>query len=329
MHDRSRSPRGRFASATRVPLPPTRRTTLPCALAMLAGIFVFGGCAGGRVPAARFVEQAERLHAGALASTVTPDEDLKAYVQEIGTRLEQAAQEIVPDKARGPFFSSMQFHLVDVPVINVFTTGGSHVYVYRGLFDFCKTEEELAAAMAHAYAHALNFDVESTGMTPGDADRPLRQVAWDFVANRFAASQEEESDKLAFRLYARAGWDPERFGFLFSRLSDEDVDGGGISTAPDRQPLATRGALAREMTVGVSKEWRQLPVADPRTYSALRERAESLHYVSSAAEQGNNEALLYLVAFPNCILSEDGPKQREAQELLRPVPPPPVQLEPN
>ena len=102
----------------------------------------------------------------------------------------------------------MQFHLVDIPIINVFSTGGSHLYVYRGLFDFCHTEEELAAAMAHAYAHALNLDTEGTGMNPPEGDAAAAAVAWDYVVNRFAAQQEQESDKLAFRLYARAGWDP-------------------------------------------------------------------------------------------------------------------------
>ena len=317
-------------------LPPGRAASAIRSLAAALALFIVGlGCSKGRAPAAHFIEQAERLHDGALASTVTPDPDLAEYVQEVGLRLEKAAQEIAPDKVRGPFFRSMQFHLVDVPIINAFTTGGRHIYVYRGLFDFCQSEEELASAMAHAYAHALNLDVEGTGMNPagggdrGDA-RSLRLVAWDFVVNRFDALQEEESDKLAFRLYARAGWDPAKFGFLFSRLSDADKDGdGGTTPAPDRVPLATRGALARGMTAGVPRRWRQEPVADPVTYRSLRDRAASLVFVSEAAELRNTEPLLYLVAFPNCILSQDGPIQRQAQEMLRPPPAPVVDVEPN
>jgi len=133
---------------------------------LVVGLVWGGGCAPNRAPAARFVEQADHLHAGALQSTIVPDPELNEYVQTIGERLEKAAQAIVPDKASGPFFKSMKFHLVDIPVINVFTTGGSHIYVYRGLFDYCLTEEELAAAMAHAYAHALNLDMEQTGLNP-------------------------------------------------------------------------------------------------------------------------------------------------------------------
>jgi hypothetical protein len=281
-------------------------------LALVAALCA--GCQQNRAPATRFVQQAERLHDRALAATITPDEDLNAYVHEIGKRLEQAAREVVPDKAR-----PMRFHLVDIPIINVYSTGGAHLYVYRGLFDFCNTEEELAAAMAHAYAHALNLDTEGTGMNPPEGERPLRAVAWDYVVNRFAAQQEQESDKLAFRLYARAGWDPGLFEVLFSRLSD--VYPG--PPAPDRQPLATRGAQARFETAGVPRKWRQMPVADPRTYGTLRKQATGLRSANT------NEGRLYLLAFPNCILSRDLPEQQRAQDLLRPPPPPAVEIEPN
>ena len=322
-----------MAPARPVPGPLATARAIAVLASVLAAAGTGGGCASGRAPSDRFVEQAQRLHDEALAATVHPDEDLNEYVQELGERLERAAEGVAPDKVRGPFFRSMQFHLVDVPIINAFTTGGSHVYVYRGLFDYCQTEEELAAAMAHAYAHALNLDIEGTGMNPpaesgAGARRPLRQVAWDFVVNRFDLQQEQAADELAFELYVRAGWDPSQFGRLFSRLSDP---GEGVTpgVAPDRQPLATRGAMARGNTAGIAKRWKQLPVADRRTFASLREQAEKLRYVSAAAEQGNVEALQYLVAFPNCILSEDSERQRQAQELLRPPPPPAVEVEPN
>ena len=68
--------------------PARRRAPLRAvaALALVAGLCCTG-CAQNRAPSARFVQQAERLHAGALAATITPDDDLNAYVQEIGRRL--------------------------------------------------------------------------------------------------------------------------------------------------------------------------------------------------------------------------------------------------
>src|SRR3982751_930853 len=70
------------------------------------------GCAPNRAPAERYIEQADQLHTAALASTIIPNDDLNAYMQEIGKRLEEAAKDAVPDKARGPFFQNLQFHLV-------------------------------------------------------------------------------------------------------------------------------------------------------------------------------------------------------------------------
>jgi hypothetical protein len=279
------------------------------------------GCAPNRAPAVRYIEQADQLHAQALASTIIPDEDLNAYIQEIGKRLEQAARDEVPDKARGPFFQNLQFHLVDSPIVNCYMTGGSHVYVYRGLLDFCRSEEELAAGIAHAYAHALNLDFEATKLKPPAKPQPTREVAWDFVTTRFTVQQERNADRLAFRLYARAGWDPAHFEDLFGRLSDQYPEG----PAADRDPLPRRAELARGLVAGVPKKWHQLPVADPRTFDALRKQAGSLRFSSPAS----NDARLYLLAFPNCILSQDLDVQKQAQDKLRPPPPPPVQVEPS
>jgi hypothetical protein len=222
--------------------PAPRRGLAAAVLLVVAGALGGTGCATNRAPSARFVQQADQLHAEALASTVTPDDDLNEYVQVIGRRLEKAAREETPDKARGPFFQNMRFYVVDSPVINVFTTGGSHVYVYRGLFDFCNSEEELAAAMAHAYAHALNLDAETTGMNPPERPRPLRQVVWDYVVNRFDAQHEGESDKLAFRLYARAGWDPRG-----SRCCSPDSATGSPAPPP---PTASRSPPAAAWRAG-------------------------------------------------------------------------------
>jgi hypothetical protein len=189
------------------------------------------------------------------------------------------------------------------------------------LLDYCLNEEEFAAAIAHAYAHALNLDVEQTKLNAPEKPRPLRAMAWDFVTNRFSLQQEREADRLAFRLYTRAGWDPAHFEDLFGRLSDQYPG----PPAPDRDPLPRRAESARGMVPAVPKKWRQLPVADPRTFDALRKQAGSLRFSSPAS----NDARIFLLAFPNCILSQDLDVQKQAQEKLRPPPPPPVQVEPS
>lgn len=280
--------------------------------------FLAGGCSP--APARIFVDQADRLHDGALASAVVGDRDLSEYVQLLGLRLSDAAHEAVPQRVANSFFSNIQFHLVDTGVLNVFTTGGRHVYVYRGLFQFCETEEELAAAMAHAYAHIINRDVERLAMKP-DPKRPLNLVAWQFVTDRFTAEHEMEADKLAFQLYAKAGWDPTKFEALWQRLRDR-YNG---SAAPDRPSLEARAAAARQWGKEIPANAIRPPVADRKTFAALHRQLLTLTILPEPEEGGE----LYLMAFPNCLASRDLPTEVSAQGRLRPPAPPPIKLEPN
>ena len=291
-------------------------------MVLLPLLGVLAGCRGPR-PAKAFVEQARKLHADALVSAVSRQQpDLAEYVQLIGDRLMEGAREAAPEKARDPVFARMKFHVVDVATVNVFTTGGEHVYVYAGLVAACENEEELAAAMAHSVAHALNLDVQNLRIRPDPGGRATPdEVVWQFVLNRFTAQQEWAADKLAFAIYARAGWDPDRFGTLFTRLGDEYRG----PTSVDRAPLSIRPEAARVSGVDVNRRWRRPPVADRRTFGEMRESARS---VAASARQGMAAEVL-LRALPNCVLPGDQPEQLEAQEMLRPLPPPETPIEPN
>jgi predicted Zn-dependent protease len=290
----------------------------PAVVLLLLG--AAAGCGGPR-PSRAFVEQARRLHDDALVSAVGRAPDLAEYVQLVGERLVAGAREAAPDKAKDPLFSRMKFHVVDVATNNVFTTGGEHVYVYAGLIAACENEEELAAAVAHAVAHALNLDVQNLPIRPDPRGQPPQAVAWQFVTHRFTAQQEWAADKLGFAVYAHGGWDPERFGTLFTRLADEYRG----PTAVDRAPLSIRPETARLSGVEAKRRWRKLPIADRRTFAELRETARSM---ANQAPRGMAAEVL-LRALPNCILPADQPEQLQAQEMIRPVPPPETPKEPS
>ena len=51
------------------------------------------------------------------------------------------------------FSDEMRFHFVNSKTLNAFTTGGNHMYIYTALFQQCESEDELAAVVAHEYAH--------------------------------------------------------------------------------------------------------------------------------------------------------------------------------
>lgn len=288
-----------------------------CLAALLMVCCLGGGCAG-PAPSAQFVEQAQRLHAGALAAAVTTDADLREYVQLVGKRVGDAARALDPGRTRDPLFANIEYHLVACAVPNTVTTGGSHVYVYNGLFQACESEDELAAAIAHAVAHSVNLDLEHVDIRP-DPNIPLPLVAWQFVTHRYSTAQEQAADHLAMEIYLKAGYDPRRSAALWQHLNDRYP---GVQ-APDRTPMIIRIQEAARATPGAGQGGRPLPVADPRTFTALRRQASSLN-----PEQVPPPSQLILRALPNCILSGDAPEQQAAQQQLQP-PPPPRRLEPS
>jgi predicted Zn-dependent protease len=276
------------------------------------------GCFG-PAPAGQFVQQAQRLHDGALASAVSTDPDLHDYIQMVGRRVGDAAHAVDPNRTHNSLYAAMEYHLALCPVPNIFTTGGAHIYLYNGLFQACKSEDELAAAIAHAFAHEMNLDVEHIDMRP-DPTLPLNLVAWQFVTHRFTSQQEQRADQLAFDIYVKAGYDPTAFANLLDHLRDLYPS----LQAPDRTPLMIRAQEARQRAQLASPAQRRpLPVADPKTFDSLRRQAQSLKQ-----PEPNTEAQVFLRAFPNCVLSGDTPDQQAAQEQLRP-PAPAKRLEPS
>ena len=68
-------------------------------------------------------------------------------------------------------------------------------------------------------------------------------------------------------------------------------------------------------------------MADPETYRfALRARRRH----SFTSRRAKPRRIIFLCAFPNCILAAETPERAQAaQARLKPVPPPTAKLEPN
>jgi predicted Zn-dependent protease len=270
-----------------------------------------------------------------LEATVSRDPELNGYFDAIGRRIIAGATAANANNTRDETLRNMKFHLVSSPeVVNAFGTGGRHIYVYSGLVARCDTEEELAALMAHAYAHALDLDLQQTDMRP-DPARTLDNVdraVYAFVTSRTTPEHERRAEERAFEFYTRGGWDPSRFGTIFVRLADIGIEGATGPTSPDRLSLAQRRALATAQLAklpAAARNWRKPNVADPQTFAELRQAARNL-------PEGPGPILarpwLYLRALPNCVLPTDQPVQREAQDHLRKIVLPPLQnptIEPN
>jgi hypothetical protein len=200
------------------------------------------------------------------------------------------------------FSKEVQFHIARSAIPNAFTTGGHHVYVLLPAFQKCQSEDELAAAMAHAYTHTLLRHIQHH-IHAGPPDAPANSIILRFVEHRFNLKQEQEADDLAFTIHARAGWDPVAFVNMLEHLESGPPRIGAIGGRLERMPPA-------------AQEWSRPPISDVRRFGQHREQAgiiASQRQVPQAVER-------LLAAFPNCLLAADLSQQKEAQrELSAPI----------
>ena len=328
-----------------------------CLLAALAG------CATDR----QVIAQAADAHTE-LTPAVIQDPELAGYLQAVGERIVEAAKE-ADAKHQGPkahfeekednswMFQQGQFHLVNSKTLNAFTTGGEHMYIYAELMQQCRSEDELAAVMAHEYAHVYSRHVhkgmnrqymamgasagagligvavggEEHGAEYGGIAAMTAGMASQFLNLGYTREDEAEADKWGFVFYTRAGWDPNRFGDFFQQLIDKGMDTGSEMMS-DHPSLASRVEAAKQRAAELPPEaasWRRPPVADASKFSALKARLASVGASMGTTEQVAKAQTL-LSAVPSCVTPEDQPDQKRAQARLvqglqagsKPQPPP-------
>lgn len=307
------------------------------------------GCATDR----KVIDQADEAHTQ-LEPAVMHDPELASYLQKIGDRIVSVAKER-SDAGYGPpshfkekgewmFSDEMRFHFVNSETLNAFTTGGEHMYIYSELVESCRSEDELAAVMAHEYAHVYARHVhkgmnrqylvlggsalagvggylaggDDHGLEYGAGAATLAYAAGSFLGMGFTRDDEAEADEIGFELYTRAGWDPAKFGDFFQQMIDK-----GLDTTPemmsDHPTLASRVEAAKKRAANLpaeAKSWRQPPIAAPAAFANLQKRVD---VVARSMPKGESEAVAatLLSSVPSCLLPVDQPEQKAAQEKLR------------
>jgi len=255
------------------------------------------------------IEQGNALHKALAPAVVSDEARLRGYVQQMVTRMLGAAKDVARERSLGRdgnidwmFSREMQFYIARSGVPNAFANGGHQVYVLLGAMQKCSSEDEVAAAMAHAYAHTLlGHAREIVGAGPPDA--PAGSIVIRFVEHRYAPKQEQEADDLAFTIHARAGWDPVAYVSMLEHMGAEKGRVAAIGARLEKLPPA-------------AQEWSRPPIADVRRFGEHREQAGS----TAASKKVPQGVERLLEAMPNCFLADDLPGQKEAQrELMAPV----------
>jgi len=309
--------------------------------------FLLVGCASDQAVRS----QAEDMHRE-LEPAILADPELMSYLESMGDRIVAAARQCSSAK-QGPkahfkennawMFSTERFHVVGSDQLNAFTTGGSHMYIYTQLLASCQTEDELAAVMVHEFAHVYCRHVHkgmnrqymtlagaaalgAAGYAAGGEKHgeeymtyglALGMIAGNFLALGFTRDDEAEADRWGFEFYARAGWDPARFGDFFQSLIDQGYDSES-DTLSDHPTLRSRVQAAQAQAAKLppqALQWRQEPVASKSRFAAMKARAAAFTKAADGAAKA--KAQLLLRAVPSCLLPSDTSAQKDAQAQLR------------
>jgi predicted nucleic acid-binding protein len=320
---------------------------------LLVVTLLAGGCANDR----QVIGQANQFHEN-LQPAVIRDPTLANYLQQVGERIIGAAAEL-DKQGYGPeahkkedakwMFTGMQFHFVNSKTLNAFTTGGNHMYIYTGLFQNCETEDELAAVMAHEFAHVYGRHVQKgmnrqmmtmaaaagagaatyaaggkKGQQYAGTAMGLVAAAGQYMGMSYTRGDESEADKMGFRFYTRAGWEPGRFDDFFEKMIKMGYD-KTPEMMSDHPSLANRVKATEERVQNLppeAREWRRRAVAEGPELERLKRRAEEVGRNMPSSESLANAKEL-LAAMPrSCLTPRDQtdalPDQREAQlDLIR------------
>jgi len=309
------------------------------------------GCANDK----KVMAVADSVHTG-LTPAVMEDEQLHAYLQDIGVRIIQAARALDAE-GYGPkshkseqgnewmFSDKMKFYLVNSKSLNAFTTGGEHMYIYNELFLNCKTEDELAAVMAHEYAHVFARHVNkgmdrqvtqnvssgvigvgagiasflfggglSSSVSTGQSAAGVAAGAGKYLGMGFTRADEDEADKLGFAFYVRAGWDPDHFADFFKHMIAAGYDKTPAMFS-DHPTLASRVTNTEKRVAKLPPEasqWPKPPIADAQQFASLQQRSTQL--AKTMPNDGTmQKAQTMLAAFPSCVSPASQPGQKAAR----------------
>jgi predicted Zn-dependent protease len=270
----------------------------------------------------RELEIGREEHEKVMASMrVVEDSALTAYVNEVGQRV--AAGSHRPDL-------SYTFTVIDSPEINAFALPGGYVYINRGLLLFLKTEDELAAVLAHEVGHitarhavqqqargrlgsaaaAVGGVVAAVATGSGYIGSELMQIGsiWAAAgASGFGREHELEADSLGAEYLRNAGYNPRAMIDVLSvlknhedfnvRVAQRQPTYHGLFTTHPRNDVRLQQAVAQAGSLNVGEQ-RQVD------HAVFRQHMDGMLFGENTAARSDRnryyqDLMSYTLVFPD------------------------------
>lgn len=196
--------------------------------------------------AARDVEKQYKLVGGAK----------QARVEKVGKRLVAALNK--KDRATWDY----RFRVLNSKELNAFALPGGNMYIFTGLLDRLKNDNELAAVMAHELVHVRKehwAHMAAASQTRGlglalilgaaGADKEWYNVAGianSLVNLRYSRKDEDEADADGLSNMIAAGYNPKGMLQLFQVLQSAEKSGGAPAFLRDHPLTSDRIRKTRE-----------------------------------------------------------------------------------
>jgi predicted Zn-dependent protease len=208
---------------------------------------------------------AEQAHATILRSWggAYGDQRIQAYVETIGRKLAAAT---------GGTAARWRFTVLDHPLPLGLTTGDGDIYVTRGVLALLDNEAELAALLAHEMAHVVlghrarsveqqrrELSAVRTAMEQNEMREAARLLIEGVLRLRaYSREAENEADRYAVGLLAKAGYATDGVAGLLARLRDYgdhlERRSGRVAEAVEIQNMLASHPAMNERLAAVRRE---------------------------------------------------------------------------